>query len=106
MTVSDELEQLRAILIDRIAKLERQNAQLRAALEWFSVDDELPDRNDYYIICWKFEDTIETGEAWWDNRGWTFPNYVDEDSPTVLYWMKMPEPPDKALASGGMEDKE
>jgi len=33
MTVSDELEQLRAILIDRIAELERQNAQLRAALE-------------------------------------------------------------------------
>jgi hypothetical protein len=73
-------------------------------IDWISVKDRLPDRAGYYIVCWKYEHSIVTGEVWYENRDWTFPHYGGDEKdnpptpPKITHWMIMPLPPIDELA--------
>ena len=68
-------------------------------MNWILVEDRLPDKAGYYMVCWEYESSIVPGEVWYEPEEWIFPNYGGDEKenlptqPTVLCWMNIPLPP-------------
>ena len=77
-----------------IQGLRRESAELRARVpQWISVDDRLPEEDDYYLCCIKsslFPDRVYIDILECD-KGSFEEGHIYTD--TVTHWMLLPEPP-------------
>jgi len=64
-------------------------------MEWISIEDRLPNEEDYYLVVWDYDEVEEVGEAFYSEK-WYFPYYSNEKDvtePKVTHWMPLPKPP-------------
>jgi hypothetical protein len=66
---------------------------------WVSVDERMPTRASYYFVAWIYQNSVVSGESFFDGNDWIFPHYGGDEKenppipPTVRYWMSIPLPP-------------
>jgi hypothetical protein len=70
-------------------------ATWNARAGWVSVDERLPEKPNYYIVCWQeVKPHYWTGEAWFDAQKKTWRTSHDHsESHEITHWQPLPSPP-------------
>lgn len=83
--IKEKDRKCQAICLDMLGTIDAQPT----ASPWRRVEDELPDRDDAYVVGWRYPNgCFYWGKVLFFNDKWQ----VDEEIPTPDYWMPI-EPP-------------
>lgn len=83
-------------LIAEHKKLQAENAELKKQSQWISIDDKLPENDDYVLITdsagftvvgyfWPFDSSTYRNKGAW---------YYGDHEQFVTHWMPLPTPPE------------
>lgn len=74
-----------------------QHLENKLKNQWISVDDRLPKKHDYYLVCHKHDNDSKTNIDKliysYSHGGW-ISTYGAKYSGIVTHWMPLPEPPE------------
>ena len=83
---------------DALVVINQQQAEIeKLKNQWISVDDRLPKKHDYYLVCHKHDNDSKTNIDKliysYSHGGW-ISTYGAKYSGIVTHWMPLPEPPE------------